>query len=132
MGQFFFAKIRGAALSPVPFAHVRVKGRLLFSEDGKNPLKSAARMHRLRRSFAKGWRNARWRDMSLAFLYWIGDGVSVLNIPMSTDEDMVVALPPITFVSPVSIPETVSSGEDFDDPDIEFMNEEDSSDETSA
>lgn len=115
-----------------PFGHVRVKGRLLFTEDGQNPLKSSARMHRLRRSFAKGWRNARWRDMSLAFLYWVGDGVSVLNIPMGTDEDMVVALPPITFVSPVSIPETVSSGEDLDDPDIEFMNGEDPSDELSA
>src|SRR5262249_3319929 len=45
----------------VPFHHVRLKNRLIFTEGGNAPINSTARAHRLRRSFAKGWRNARWR-----------------------------------------------------------------------
>jgi hypothetical protein len=107
-----------------PFPHVRVKSRLLFTEDGKNPLKSAARMQRLRKSFAKSWRNARWRDMMLAFLYWIGDGTTILNVPMGQNEDLVLSLPPMSFESPISIPGLGSQEEEDDDPDIEFVDEE--------
>ena len=46
----------------------------MFTEDGVTPIDSAKRMHRLRRSFAKSWRNAKWRDMLLAFLHWLSDG----------------------------------------------------------
>jgi len=107
-----------------PFTHVRVKSRLLFTDDGKEPLKSAARMQRLRKSFAKGWRNARWRDMMLAFLYWIGDGTTILNVPMGANEDLVLSLPPMSFESPITIPTTSSQDEEDDDPDIEFVDEE--------
>jgi hypothetical protein len=107
-----------------PFTHVRIKARLLFTEDGKDPLKSAARMHRLRRSFAKSWRNARWRDMMLAFLHWIGDGTTILNVPMGVEEDLVLSLPPMSFLCPISVPGIGSQDEDDDDPDIEFVDEE--------
>jgi len=107
-----------------PFPHVRIKSRLLFTEDGKEPLKSTARMQRLRKSFAKSWRNARWRDMMLAFLYWIGDGTTILNVPMGANEDLVLSLPPMAFESPISIPGIGSQDEEDDDPDIEFIDEE--------
>jgi hypothetical protein len=55
-----------------PIRHVRVIGRLIFTTDGHAPFEDSSRQHRLRRSFAKSWRNARWRDMLLAFLYWLG------------------------------------------------------------
>ena len=51
-----------------PIRHVRVTSRLVFTTDGKKTLDDSMRMHRMRRSFAKSWRNPRWRDMLLAFL----------------------------------------------------------------
>jgi len=45
------------AFRSVPFYHARVKSRLIFSMDGKEVIASSARMHRLRRSSAKRWRN---------------------------------------------------------------------------
>jgi hypothetical protein len=107
-----------------PFPHVRIKSRLLFSEDGRTPIEKPKRTQRLRKSFAKGWRNARWRDMMLAFLYWIGDGTSVLNVPMADDEDLVLSLPPLAFTSPISITDASVGDEDMDDPEIEFVNDD--------
>jgi hypothetical protein len=50
-----------------PSRHVCFRSRLIFTTDGETAIHSSGRMHQLRRSFAKGWRNARWRDMLLAF-----------------------------------------------------------------
>lgn len=111
-----------------PFLHVRVKSRLVFTADGRTPISDSKRMHRLRKSFAKSWRNARWRDMMLAFLYWVGDGTTVLNVPCGSGEDLVLSLPPLSFSSPVSVSDASCSDEDSDDPEIEFpQNDEDTS-----
>lgn len=114
----------------VPFHHVRVKSRLIFTEDGHAPIDSTARAHRLRRSFAKGWRNARWRDMLLSFLFWLADGTTVLDIPVAADEALVLSLPPISFSCPVGIIDVDDEAPlDEDDPDIEFLNHEELDDE---
>ena len=109
-----------AAFSGVPFHHFRLKSRLIFTQDGNNPLDSAARSHTLRRSFAKGWRNARWRDMLLSFLYWFGDGTTVIDVPVAPDEALVLSLPPIAFDCPVGVEDTPDGAQDDDDPDVEF------------
>ena len=106
-----------------PLRHFRIKTRLLFSEDGATIL-PAKRMHRVRRSFAKGWRNARWRDMLLALLYWASAGESLLRIPLHLDDDLLVEVPPIFFTSPVSVSEGEAVEQDPDDPDIEYLDEE--------
>ena len=106
-----------------PLRHFRIKTRLLFSEDGTTIL-PAKRMHRVRRSFAKGWRNARWRDMLLSLLYWASGGESILRIPLHLDDDLLVEVPPIFFTSPVSVSEGEAAEQDPDDPDIEFLDEE--------
>lgn len=108
----------------VPVPHFRLKSRLIFTQDGTVPLESAARAHRLRRSFAKGWRNARWRDMLLSFLYWLGAGTTVLDVPVAQDDAIVLSLPPIVFSCPVSIEEDREPLEDDDDPDIELADGE--------
>lgn len=107
-----------------PFPHVRVKSRLVFTADGCTPISDSKRMHRLRRSFAKSWRNARWRDMMLAFLYWVGDGTTVLNVPCGSGEDLVLSLPPLSFSSPVSVSDASCLDEDSDDPDIDFSQDD--------
>jgi hypothetical protein len=103
-----------------PLLHVRLISRLIFTEDGQRPLDSV-RMHKLRRSFAKTWRNARWRDMLLAYLYWLSDGGNELTAPTSSDEGFVLSLPPMVFDSPVSITEDVSTDDEEDPSDEEAL-----------
>ncbi len=109
-----------ASFSGVPFHHFKLKSRLIFTQDGSTPLDSAARTHTLRRSFAKSWRNARWRDMLLSFLYWLGDGTTVIDLPIAPDEALVLSLPSIAFDCPVGVEDMVDVAEDEDDPDVEF------------
>lgn len=103
----------------VPFHHYRVKSRLVFTQDGQTPLESAARAHRLRRSFAKGWRNARWRDMLLSFLYWLADGKRELRVPVGTDDAFVLLLPPCFFDCPVGVEDSTERAHDEDDPEVD-------------
>jgi hypothetical protein len=87
-----------------PVRHVHVIFRVVFTEDGYRPINDPARMHRLRRSFAKGWRNARWRDMMLAFLYWLANADKYIAAATSLTEGIWLSLPPLRFVSPISMP----------------------------
>ena len=74
-------------------------------------------MHRLRRSFAKTWRNARWRDMLLAFLHWLAEGRDSFTVPVSSEEGIISCLPPIFWQAPVSLPVEEEAPEpDDDDP----------------
>ena len=109
-----------ASFNGVPFHHVRLKSRLIFTQDGNNPIDSATRAHTLRRSFAKGWRNARWRDMLLSFLYWFADGTTVIDVPVSPDEALVLSLPPLAFGCPIGVEDAADISQDEDDPDVEF------------
>lgn len=103
-----------------PIRHVRVISRIIFGADGQTAFDDPKKMHRLRRSFAKGWRNARWRDMLLAFLQWLSNGRSSLAISVSSDEALILALPPAQWTSKVSIPLAGDDQEpDEDDPGIE-------------
>ena len=109
-----------ASFSGVPFPHFRLKNRLVFTQDGNTPLESTARSHTLRRSFAKGWRNARWRDMFLSFLYWLGDGTTVIDVPVAPDEAFALSLPSIAFDCPIGVEDGGDVSQDDDDPEIEF------------
>ena len=105
------------AARSAPVRHVRIVSRLIFTEDGRKPFDDRAKMHRLRRSFAKTWRNARWRDMLLAFLYWLAEGRDALAVPVSSEETIVLSLPPISWQVPVSLPvEDEVPEPDDDDP----------------
>lgn len=105
------------AARSAPIRHVRIVSRLVFTENGHKPFDDPARMHRLRRSFAKTWRNARWRDMLLAFLHWLADGQNSLAAPVNSHESIVLGLPPICWQVPVSLPVEEEAPElDDDDP----------------
>lgn len=112
-----------------PVRHARLSARLIFTENGLDAINDPKRMHRLRRSFAKSWRNARWRDMMLAFLWWVANGKSEISLHVANLEQMTFALPPASFNCPVSV---VHAGElplDEDDPDVELDEWDSSSDE---
>ena len=106
-----------------PNRYFRVRTHVLFSEDGKTAL-PGKRMHRMRRSFTKGWRNPRWRDMLLAFLFWLSNGESMIRLPLHMEDDLVVEVPPLQFVSPVGVSEGEEEEID-DDETIEEFTEED-------
>jgi hypothetical protein len=107
--------------------YFRVRTRLLFSEDGKTAL-PGKRTHRMRRSFAKGWRNARWRDMLLAFLFWLSGGESLIRLPLASEGDIKVELPPLMFVSPVCVSEGEEDVTDEGETGEEFAEDDEESD----
>ncbi|HBB86720.1 MAG TPA: hypothetical protein DC047_03785 [Blastocatellia bacterium] len=102
-----------------PVRHARLSARIIFTENGLDAIADVKRMHRLRRSFAKSWRNARWRDMMLAFLWWVAGGQSEIALPISDNEKMILALPTASFVCPVSVLHAGELPPDEDDPDVE-------------
>jgi hypothetical protein len=103
-----------------PMRHVRLSARLIFSENGMDALTDVKRMHRLRRSFAKSWRNARWRDMMLAFLWWLSGGVSEIELLVSHQEQIKLRLPGVSFSSTMSAIHAGHEPPDEDDPDFEL------------
>lgn len=102
-----------------PVRHARISASLIFSDNGMDALKDTRKAHRLRRSFAKTWRNARWRDMMLAFLWWTADGKDALAVPVANGRTIVLSLPPASFSSPVSVLHDGEDPPDEDDPDVD-------------
>ena len=100
-----------------PYPHVKLVGRVIFSEDGKTPIESPARMHRLRRSFCRSWRNPKWRDMLLAFLAWLANKEDQLAIPMGLTTHLHASLPVAMGVAPFSIIAAGDEGVDVDSTD---------------
>ena len=101
-----------------PIRHLRLAARLVFTENGLDPLDDKRRSHSLRRSLAKGWRNARWRDMLCAYLWWLSNGGSELRLPVAANSVLAASIPPMQFSCPVSVPESGDEVVDEDDPDI--------------
>jgi hypothetical protein len=83
--------------------HVRIAGRVIFTSEGHSPLGNAKRLHRLRRSFCKSWRNDKWRDLLLAFWFWFSSGETFVDVPMGEGAAMRLVLPPLTFEAPFGI-----------------------------
>ena len=101
-----------------PFWHFRLKARVLFAEDNGTEegkaIEDSRKMHRLRRSGCKGWRNKQWRGRLLAFLQIMSGDSAFIRIPLAPGRDMLLASDPILFTSPVS-----TSLPDTADPDAE-------------
>lgn len=123
-GIFWHYAISGRVRSS-PSNHLRVSASLIFTDNGMDVLGDYRKSHRLRRSFAKNWRNARWRDMLLTFLWWLSDGKYELHLPVSNQKFLHLALPTVGFKSPVTVPHDGDEPEDVDDPDIEESELED-------
>lgn len=121
-----------AQLRASPFQHLRLSPRLVFSLNGMDPIEDAKRSHLLRRSFAKGWRNARWRDMLCAYLWWLSEGKTELLLPVATNEFITALVPPMQFACPITVLEGDELPPDEDDPDIpvDDWNEEFSEEDT--
>lgn len=109
-----------AQVRDYPKSHLRLAPRLLFSTNGIDVIDDPKRAHRLRRSFAASWRNARWRDMLLAYLWWISGGANEIVLPLSAKESLAAALPPYSPMARFGVHEIGDVEVDDDDPDIEY------------
>jgi hypothetical protein len=98
-----------------PLRHVRVAGRVVFTSDGHSPLGDARRLHRLRRSFCKSWRNDKWRDLLLTFWFWLSEGTTFIDVPMGEGAMLRLTLPPMIFDAPFGIDAPGDSAESPDD-----------------
>ena len=107
-----------AELRASPLWHLRLSPRLVFSQNGTEPIDDVKRSHSLRRSFAKGWRNARWRDMLCAQLWWLADGRAEIRLPVAVDDAIALTVPPMQFSCPVTVLEGGELPLDEDDPEI--------------
>jgi hypothetical protein len=79
-----------------PIRHVRIAGRVIFTSDGHTALGDAKRLHRLRRSFCRSWRNDKWRDLLLTFWFWLAGGANFVEVPMGENSALRLRLPPIS------------------------------------
>lgn len=102
-----------------PLRHLRISSRLIFSENGMDAISDVKRMHRLRRSFAKSWRNARWRDMLSAFLWWLSEGKDQITLSVGHGQELILTLPPVSFACPVLVVHDGEAPPDEDDPDVD-------------
>ena len=89
-----------------PFWHFKLKSRVLFAADNGTAagedIEDAKKMHRLRRSICKGWRNKQWHGRMLAFLELLSGESAFIRLPLSENEAVVLEASPILFSSPVS------------------------------
>lgn len=109
-----------AQVRDFPKPHLRLAPRLLFSTNGMDVIDDPKKAHRLRRSFAASWRNARWRDMLLAYLWWISGGTDEIVLSVSPTESLVASLPPYTPLARFGVSESGDAEADEDDPDIDY------------
>jgi hypothetical protein len=109
---------------------IQLTPRLIFTEDGIHLVDTARKMHALRRSIPRGWRNDRWRDLMLAFLYWLSEGEDTLDISVGTDRLIRIGAMPVTMQAPVSIasPTDKIEGDEIEDEDPVFQAERDEGD----
>jgi hypothetical protein len=115
-----------ARTAPVP--HVRVAGHVIFTSDGQSVISDESRrLHRLRRSFCKSWRNDKWRDLLLTFCHWLASGASAIEISLGEAAVLQLRLPPITWDAAFGI-ETASDQEFVD---VEGKDEEELEDDES-
>ncbi len=104
-----------------PFWHFKLKSRVLFSTDNGTAtgidIDDPKKLHRLRRSLCKGWRNKQWYGRMLAFLELLSGESAYIRLPMSLDTAIVLEATPILFSSPVStaLPDILDADEEETD-----------------
>lgn len=100
-----------------PFWHLKLKARVLFAADNGTPdglaIDDPKKMHKLRRSICKGWRNKQWHGRLQAFLEVLSGDSAYITLRLSAEHDLIIEATPILFTSPVST--TLPNVADADD-----------------
>jgi hypothetical protein len=105
-----------------PFWHLKLKARVLFAADNGTAeglaIDDPKKMHKLRRSICKGWRNKQWHGRMQAFLEILSGDSAYVRLRFSAEQDLVAEAAPILFTSPVSttLPNVADADEEEPDP----------------
>jgi hypothetical protein len=116
-----------------PFWHLKLKARVLFSVDNDTAeglrIDDARKMHRLRRSMCKGWRNKQWHGRMLAFLELLSGESANIRLAFAANAELVIEAAPMLFTSPVStaLPNVLDADEE--EADVSTLGRPDNDDE---
>ncbi len=102
LGDYFEAMWHyGISIRPIlrPFPRLAIKGHLLFSNDGQNIWDSKKEIQTARRRKGRGFFNADWRNLMLAFMHSIADDDGIIAINFSETETTELSATPILFES---------------------------------
>jgi len=116
-----------------PFWHLKLKSRVLFSIDNSTPeglsIDDARKLHRLRRSICKGWRNKQWHGRMLAFLELLSGESAYIRLSLAANAALAIEAAPMLFTSPVStaLPDILDADEE--EADISTLGRPDNDDE---
>lgn len=119
-----------------PFWHLKLKSRVLFSVDNNTPeglaIDEARKLHRLRRSICKGWRNKQWHGRMLAFLELLSGDSAYIRLRLAANATLAIEAAPMLFTSPVStaLPDILDA--DDEEADISTLGRPDNDDEDEA
>nr|WP_229171486.1 toll/interleukin-1 receptor domain-containing protein [Bradyrhizobium altum] len=119
-----------------PFWHLKLKSRVLFSVDNNTPeglgIDDARKLHRLRRSICKGWRNKQWHGRMLAFLELLSGESAYIRLSLASNAALAIEAAPLLFTSPVStaLPDLLDADEE--EADISTLGRPDNDDEDEA
>lgn len=119
-----------------PFWHLKLKSRVLFSVDNHTPeglsIDDSGKLHRLRRSICKGWRNKQWHGRMLAFLELLSGESAYIRLALAANAALAIETAPILFTSPVStaLPDILDA--DDEEADISTLGRPDNEDEDEA
>lgn len=104
-----------------PYPHLRLKGRVLFSDIGETdkaiviPDKRA--QFRLRRSVCSAWRNKAWHGRLMAFMELLAGDSPYVDLAVGSGESITLDAMPIQFTSPVTARQTNQLDEDAEEAD---------------
>lgn len=104
-----------------PFWHLKLKSRVLFSVDNNTAeglgIDDARKLHRLRRTICKGWRNKQWHGRMLAFLELLSGESAYIRLALAANAALLIEAAPMLFTSPVStaLPNVLDADEEETD-----------------
>lgn len=110
----------GVSASPnfFPYPHLRLKGRVLFSEsrgDGVAVIDDDRMQFRLRRSVCSVWRNKAWHGRLMAFVELLAGESPYIELPVGRGASITLDAAPIEFTAPVTARQVNRLGEDAEE-----------------
>lgn len=119
-----------------PFWHIKLKARVLFAVDNGTPeglaIDDPKKMHKLRRSICKGWRNKQWHGRMLAFLEMLSGDSAFIRLRLSAEHDLVIDAAPVLFSSPVSTMLPNEADADDEETDVSTLGRPENDEESEA
>jgi len=83
---------------------LRLRPYVVFTRDGREPLKDAEEMTKMRRRFCKSWFNHVWRPLFQAFYEFFGDRADTVRIDLGEHSSWAVAAEGLKLVGGMRMP----------------------------